>query len=98
MHIEPEPQEWYMPVWANGTGVTTSFELRRKVIIEPGQSIQLPNVVISVHRGDFFDPLTLYRKLMSERRQVQPQNQHRHALSPDGVPGGTNLMSHHPRF
>lgn len=65
MHNEANPVEWYMPVKADDQGILTALELRRPFDLTAGQSLLLPEVVISVHNGDFFEPLALYRKLIS---------------------------------
>ncbi|HVN55774.1 MAG TPA: alpha-galactosidase [Anaerolineaceae bacterium] len=71
MHIEPVPQEWYMPLAADERGVRTGLEYRAALRIHPGEKIKTPTAVISVHHGDFFEPLDLYRCLM-EAQQVHP--------------------------
>jgi alpha-galactosidase len=67
MHIESVPQEVYMPVIAKPGYVRTSLELRRPIVLKPGQELTSPRVVISHHHGDFFAPLALYRELLSEQ-------------------------------
>lgn len=65
MHVEPKPQEWYMPVRADADGIRTALEYRQNIRLEPGQQYHSPKVVVSIHHGDFFEPLSLYRRLIS---------------------------------
>jgi len=62
MHIDPVPRPWYMPVRRG----TVALE-QRDVVLAPGVTFLAAEVVISVHRGDFFEPLALYRELMAAR-------------------------------
>ncbi len=65
MHIEPEPKDWFMPVESR-LGVTqAAFENRQSFVLPPGQSAQSLRVIVSLHHGDFFAPLTLYRAVMT---------------------------------
>ena len=65
MHIEPEPKDWFMPVANRSDVVQAAFENRRPFVLQPGQSAQSLRVMVSLHRGDFFAPLTLYRLVMT---------------------------------
>lgn len=71
MHIQPVPQEWYMPVTADARTIQTGLERRAPVHLHPGETFTAPVVVISVHHGDFFEPLDLYRALM-EAQNIHP--------------------------
>jgi alpha-galactosidase len=72
MHIEPTPKDWYMPVKSGKEGITTAFELRHPITIQPGDSFECLQVVISAHQGDFFEPLSLYRQLLAEQGVCAP--------------------------
>jgi alpha-galactosidase len=67
MHIEPVPQEWYTPVQADGKEIRTSLEKRSPTVLQPNQEMISPRVVVSLHHGDFFEPVSLYRELISEQ-------------------------------
>jgi alpha-galactosidase len=67
MHIEPVPQEWYMPAVADEKSASTSLERREPLKLKIGETFKAPAVIISVHHGDFYEPLDLYRALMEEQ-------------------------------
>jgi alpha-galactosidase len=73
MHIEPTPKDWYMPVKAGKEGITAAFELRSPVTLQPGKQIESLRIVVSVHHGDFFSPLALYRNLLAEQGIHAPE-------------------------
>ena len=65
MHIEPEPKDWFMPVENRSGVVQAAFENRQAFVLQPGEAAQSLRVLISLHHGDFFAPLTLYRLVMT---------------------------------
>jgi alpha-galactosidase len=73
MHIDPQPRDWYMPVAADKQRVTAALELRLRIELQPGGSLTGPAVVLSVHQGDFFEPLALYRELLAAQGVRSPQ-------------------------
>ena len=73
MHIDAQPQDWYMPVTADKQRVTAALELRRRIELQPGGSLTGPAVVLSVHQGDFFEPLAFYRELLAAQGVRSPQ-------------------------
>jgi alpha-galactosidase len=73
MHVETTPKDWYMPVRSSKEGVTAALEFRQPVVLKPGESFSSLETVISVHTGDFFAPLTLYRGLMAEKGLKAPE-------------------------
>ncbi len=73
MHIEPTPKDWYMPVKAGKEGITAALELHRPVTLQPGEKIESLRVVVSVHQGDFFAPLALYRDLLAKQGVRAPE-------------------------
>ncbi|MCB9136348.1 MAG: alpha-galactosidase [Anaerolineales bacterium] len=73
MHIDPTPQDWYMPVKSGKEGLTAAFELRRPLTLAPGETFTCLPVVLSAHRGDFFEPLALYRELLAEKGLRAPE-------------------------
>ena len=68
MHVEPLPQEWYLPVTADERGVRTGLEYRAVLHLGPGGKFKAPRLVISLHHGDFYEPLALYRHLMAAQQ------------------------------
>ncbi len=65
MHIEPEPKDWFMPVEKRSGLAQAAFENRQTFVLQPGRSAQSLRVIVSLHQGDFFEPLTLYRDVMA---------------------------------
>ncbi len=65
MHIEPEPKDWFMPVEKRSGVVRAAFENRQPCALQPGQTTQSLRVIVSLHHGDFFAPLSLYRNVMA---------------------------------
>ncbi len=66
MHIEQHPQEWHMPVQARENQITLALEDRRPGTIAPGGTLHGLRTLLSLHHGDFFEPLALYRAVMAE--------------------------------
>lgn len=74
-HIEPEQQNLWMPVRANDQHVQAEIAEFHPIMLQPGQSIHSPHVLLSLHSGDFFAPLDLYRQLLGAQgvKPGQPQ-------------------------
>jgi alpha-galactosidase len=64
-HIEPFQALWHLPVTADSHGVCLGLEDRNPQVLPPGQAIHSLRVLLSLHHGDFFAPLTLYRNIMA---------------------------------
>ena len=77
MHIETKPKDWYMPVastaWA---GARWRSNNAKPFTLQPGQTMQSLRVIVSLHHGDFFEPLALYRDV-SDRAGCRPGAAHR---------------------
>ena len=74
-HIEPEPKDWYMPVSVDARGrAAAGLELRQMRELLPGEAVSGLATLFSIHQGDFFDPLSLYRDTLADRglRPAQP--------------------------
>jgi len=65
MHIEPQPKDWYLPVGSQHGQVSIALENRRPITLQPGESIKSLRAIVSLHRGDFFEPLQLYREVLT---------------------------------
>ena len=74
MHIEPAPKDWFMPVKAGKEGITAAFEQRGPINLQPGEEIESLRLVVSVHHGDFFAPLALYRNLLAKQGIRAPES------------------------
>lgn len=72
-HIEPVQELWYMPVSVSDSGKRVSFEDKRNRMLSPNETFQTPRVMLSVHQGDFFEPLKLYREVMSRQGLKAPE-------------------------
>jgi alpha-galactosidase len=72
-HIEPHQEMWYMPASVSKDGTHVAFESRTKRVLNPGDVFETPRVLISVHKGDFFEPLQLYREAMSRQGLKAPE-------------------------
>ena len=73
MHIEPTPKDWHMPVASGKEGVMAALQLRKPVTLQPGESFSGLKTVISLHTGDFFAPLALYRDLLAAQGVKAPE-------------------------
>jgi alpha-galactosidase len=72
-HIEPTQELWYMPVSVLNGKTQVAFEDRRERTLEAGEVFQTPRVLLSFHRGDFFEPLKLYREVMALQGLKAPE-------------------------
>ena len=72
-HIEPTQELWYMPVSVSKSGTRISFEDKRNRTLNPNGVFQSPRVMLSFHQGDFFEPLKLYREVMSRQGLKSPE-------------------------
>ncbi len=67
MHLETAPIEWYMPLERDETSARMAFELRRSIVLSPGEAWISPLFALSWHeRSDFFAPLERYRQEMQK--------------------------------
>jgi alpha-galactosidase len=66
-HIEPKPKEWYMPVYVRRKNKITRLIMqeRREHTLEQGQTFTGIKTLLSLHHGDYFEPLSLYREVMA---------------------------------
>ena len=72
-HIETTQELWCMPVSVSKSGTRISFEDRRNRTLNPNGVFQSPRVMLSFHQGDFFEPLKLYREVMSRQGLKAPE-------------------------
>jgi alpha-galactosidase len=64
-HIETYQALWHMPVQSDPEqGIDIALQDRRPTAIAPGGKLQSLRVLLSLHHGDFFEPLRLYRQIM----------------------------------
>ena len=72
-HIEPMQELWSMPVSVSKSDVLISFDDRRSRILKPNDVFQTPRIMLSIHQGDFFEPLKLYREVMARQGIKAPE-------------------------
>lgn len=65
-HVEPRPADLYLPVTSGPNGTFASLEYREKTVLRPGESMQSGRAMISLHHGDFYEPLALYARVMAD--------------------------------
>ena len=81
-HIETLPKNWYMPVTSDQKGgVTMALQDRQSKSIEPGGNVRGLRTLISLHQGDFYAPLSLYREVLA-RQGIKPAQSHSQDYEP----------------
>jgi alpha-galactosidase len=72
-HIEVYQALWHMPVQSDPKqGINITLQDRRPTEIAPGDKLQSLRVLLSLHHGDFFEPLHLYSQIMSKQGLSAP--------------------------
>ena len=71
-HVERVPKLVALPVAAQPDGTQIAIEGDEPILLEPGQSVTLPETLLMVHSGDHFGPLDTYRRIMAERGLSAP--------------------------
>ncbi|MBI3350252.1 MAG: alpha-galactosidase, partial [Burkholderiales bacterium] len=72
-HLALQPQLVALPVKASGDQVDISLRGDLPQTLAPGQTLVTPPTFIAVHRGDFFQPLDRYRRLMAAQGLAAPE-------------------------
>jgi alpha-galactosidase len=75
-HIEPKPKEWYMPVQVlkKNRIIRLSMQERQEYILQKGQTLTGLKTLLSLHEGDYFAPLNLYREVMTAQNIAPAQS------------------------
>ena len=64
-HIEPEAVACWIPVEAQGDRrMRTYLETRPQETLAPGETLTTPRGFVTVHRGDFYEPLATYSAML----------------------------------
>lgn len=71
-HLETVPKLVALPVSAQPGGTRIALEGDQPILLEPGQSVTLPQTFLMAHRGDHFAALDTYRRIMAERGLAAP--------------------------
>lgn len=66
--LESTPQQVSMPIeMPDPSGATLRIEYKKPLVLKPGEVISGMETFVTVHKGDYFTPLTRYRHLMEKR-------------------------------
>ena len=71
-HVETVPRLVSLPVAAQPGGTRLAMVGDQPVLLEPGESLVLPKLILMVHGGDHFQPLDAYRRVMADRGLAAP--------------------------
>ena len=71
-HVEPFQAPWHLPVMADSREVRMALEDRCPRTLMPGETTGSLRVLLSLHRGDFYAPLALYREIMARQELAAP--------------------------
>lgn len=66
-HCETAPKLVSLPVEVSGGKAAASVTYEKDMTIEPGQTLDTVETVVMVHKGDFYDSMTDYRRIMELR-------------------------------
>jgi alpha-galactosidase len=72
-HIETVPKLVALPLTMTANGARIAVEYEESVTLQPGTGISTFETFVTVHRGDYFATLDLYRSLMAERGLKAPK-------------------------
>jgi alpha-galactosidase len=72
-HVEARPQLVALPISATSTGVRIAVEADRALSLAPGASFETAQCFLYAHRGDYFDSLDTYRRLMDDQGLCAPR-------------------------
>lgn len=66
-HLEMVPKLVKFPIISSRSGVSMAMEYENSKTLQVGESFELPETFINLHKGDFFNSLVNYRELMSAK-------------------------------
>jgi len=73
-HVEPLPLVVSMPVKTGGDGrINTSIVMEPKTTLKPGDVFSTPRSFVTVYRGDFYEPLHLYSRVLQREGWTLPR-------------------------
>ena len=74
-HVEPLPLELSIPVETQVDGhVHAAVRVPAKVTLAPGEIFSTPRTFVSVFAGDFYEPLSLWSKMIDREGLSRPAN------------------------
>ena len=80
-HLEVVPKLVSLPVSVTNSHAEISVENATDISLAPGETLETAETFVSVHRGDFYNTLRRYRRLM-EKRGIQTQTAPERAFLP----------------
>ena len=74
-HVETLPLTLSIPVQTTATGqVETSVRVPADTILKPGDVFSTPRTFLAVYRGDFFQPLSAWSRVLAKEGLEKPRN------------------------
>jgi alpha-galactosidase len=74
-HVETLPLTLSIPVQTTATGkVETAVRVPADTILKPGEVFSTPRTFLAVYRGDFYQPLSLWSKVLAKEGLEKPRN------------------------
>jgi len=73
-HVETLPQHGSLPVQAYP--LQMGYQYTEQLVLESGGSFTVPQIMLSFHQGDFFEPLALYREILAKQGLVSASPNH----------------------
>lgn len=72
-HVETTPKLVSLPVQEQRGQVRVALCSRQKLVLGSGEGFQTLQTFVSVHEGDYFATLNIYRRIMAERGLKSPE-------------------------
>jgi alpha-galactosidase len=74
-HVETLPLTLSIPVQTTATGkVEAGVRVPADTILKPGDVFSTPRTFLAIYRGDFYQPLSLWSKVLAKEGLEQPRN------------------------
>src|SRR5437660_1608336 len=74
-HVETVPFTLSIPVETTAVGkVETAVRVPANTILKPGEVFSTPRTFLAVYRGDFYQPLSLWSKMLAKEGLEKPRN------------------------
>src|SRR5579863_168833 len=74
-HVETVPFTLSIPVETTAVGnVETAVRVPANTILKPGEVFSTPRTFLAVYRGDFYQPLSLWSKVVAKEGLEKPRN------------------------
>jgi alpha-galactosidase len=74
-HVETLPMTLSIPVQTTSTGnVEAGVRIPADTVLKPGEVFSTPRTFLTVYRGDFYQPLSLWSKVIAREGLEKPRN------------------------